>query len=355
MSSHGPDHPGYPSDGGGGVASVCEHFQLDLSCLMDGELDEAAAGRAMVHLEACGDCRDFFEDTRDCLRMHLDVSDPDRLIARLSTLTGTDLAQEAEAIGLVQRLATIFYQLGKAYLLSAVDPNYKTRVFESAVPVEAAQTQGRGFVDGVLNSGRPGGQVDWVHARHMLNGRLKEIEEPIEKARRLLDEAIASDPSHEEARLYLAYLHAHEGKTLKAAEEFRDIFRTALTPSNRGHAATQLGVLYDREEEFRKALACFRWVSISGLADEDERFFFARFDIGLEYALLGDMERSLDTFRALLDRYPDRVPDVAMLFSNSKNLQAAVESQPGFAEALLEQCPELFRAPGHRDRSLRRR
>jgi len=330
----------------GGVASVCEHFQLDLSCLMDGELDEAAAGRAMMHIEACGDCREFFEDTRTCLSLHLDVTDPDRLIARLSTLTGTDLADEAEAVELVQRLATIFYQLGKAYLLLAVDPDYHTRVVEAAVPVDSVQTNGRGFVDGVLMSGRQTGQVDWTHARHMLNGRLKEIEDPLEKARRLLDEAINSDPSHEEARLYMAFLFAHEGKTLKAAGEFRKIFRTALNPANRGVAAMQLGVLHDREQEYRKALVCFRWVSISGLADHDERFFVAHFNIGLEYALLGNMQRSLGAFRELLDRYPAEVPEVATLFSNSKHLHEAVEAQPGFAEALLERCPELFRAPG---------
>lgn len=338
-----------------GLADICAPFQMDISCLVDGELDEAAAGRAMVHLEECETCRAFFEDTRQCMRLHLDATDPDRLIARISTLTGVDFAREAQAIECVHRLATIFYQLGKAYLLSAIDPDFRTRVFEKAMPLDATATMGRGFVDGVLES-RDGldpdedeptslGRVDWGRARSMFNGRLKQIQGPLEKGRRLLDEAIKADPSHEEARLYLAFLAAREGKSLKAAQEYRDIFQTSLNEQNRGHAAIQLGLLHDREGEHRQALVCFRWVTISGLADRDERFFFVRFNIALEYALLGRAQPSLAAFRLLLDRQPGRARDVAEMILKSKSLQNAIETLPGYGDALLTTCPELFQSP----------
>jgi len=344
-----------------GLADVCAPFQMDISCLVDGELDEAAATRAMLHLEECGTCRTFFEDTRQCMRMHLDATDPERLIARISTLTGADFTQEAEAIEHVHRLATIFYQLGKAYLLSAIDPDFRTRVFEKALPLESTQTLGRGFVDGVLHShpeaeaeasNRGGvletgglGRIDWRNARALFNGRLKQIASPLEKGRKLLDEAVHADPSHEEARLYLAFLAAREGKTLKAAREYREIFRTALSEQNRGHAATQLGLLHDREGDHRKALACFRWITISGLADRDERFFFVRFNQALEYALLRRADPSLAAFRRLLDKHPARATEVAEMILKSKSLQGAIESLPGYGERLLETCPELFRVP----------
>ena len=67
--------------GNEGVAAVCDPFQLDLSGLIDGELDEAAASRAMLHLESCADCRSFFDETRRCVRLHRDMADPDRLAA----------------------------------------------------------------------------------------------------------------------------------------------------------------------------------------------------------------------------------------------------------------------------------
>ena len=39
------------------LQDVCVQFQLDLSCLVDGELDEVAAAHAIAHLEDCSVCR----------------------------------------------------------------------------------------------------------------------------------------------------------------------------------------------------------------------------------------------------------------------------------------------------------
>jgi tetratricopeptide (TPR) repeat protein len=339
------------------TAEICEQFQLDLSCLVDGELDESAAGRAMLHVETCGCCREFFEDTRRCMRLHLDATNPERLLARISSLTGHEIATQANTIELVHKLATIFYQLGKAYVLTATDPGFRMRVFENAVPIEPTQTQGRGFVDGVVLSGKVGSPseptergnessgVDWKHARGMLNGRLKDIESPLEKGRRLLEEAIAADPSHEEARLYMAFLNAREGKRLQAAEQFRDVFDSAMCEANRGHAAVQLGLLYETEGDHRRALTYFRWVAISGLEAREPRFFFVLFNIGLQYALLGDQRRSLHYFRSLLDRYPDRLADVVQWTASSQRLREALASRRGFAEAFARTCHELFNLP----------
>ncbi len=324
-------------------SSLCSNFQLDLSCLVDAELDGGAAGRALVHLEACECCRKFFEDTRTQVKLHRDVADPDRLFARIAMLTGAQMRDEAESIDLVHRLATVFYQLGKAYVIAAIDPGYREKLFEAAVPVETTQSRGRGFVDGVLLNGKErAGGLDWQRARSMLNGRLERIESPLEKGRRLLEEAVASDPSHEEAQLYLAFLHGHEGRRVTAAEAYRQIFNTAVNEVNRGHAAIQLGRLHSAEKNYRKAIACWRWVTISGLADLDSGFFVARFNLGMVYALQGNPSRSLAYFRELLDRHPDRAAEVADLFMRSPKLRSAIDSHAGFAEALLKTCPELF-------------
>lgn len=333
----------------GEASSLCSNFQIDISCLVDDELDEGAAGRALVHLEACECCRTFFEDTRTQVKLHRDIADPDRLFARIAMLTGAQMRGEAESIDLVHRLATIFYQLGKAYVVAAIDPGYRERLFEAAVPVEAAQSRGRGFVDGVLLNGKEkAGGLDWQRARSMLNGRLERIQSPIEKGRRLLEEAIAFDPSHEEAQLYLAFLDAHEGRRVTAAEGYRQIFNSAVNETNRGHAAIQLGRLHSSEQNYKKAIACWRWLTISGLADLDGRFFVARFNLGMVYALQGNQSRSLRYFRELLDRNPERAGEVADLFARSPKLRTAIDSQAGFAESLIKTCPELFTptAPG---------
>jgi len=325
------------------LKDVCLQFQLDLSCLVDGELDGGAAGRAIAHLEGCSVCRGFFEDARKQVRAHREMADTEGLIRRYSHLVGS-VDEELEAIDLVHRLSTIFYQLGKAYVLTAVDPDFRTRVFEKAVAVEPLKNQGRGFVDGVLESGRAGvGGVDWQGARSMLNGKLERIESPAEKGRRLLDECLTIEPTHEEARFYLCFLDAHEGRTLRASQGYRQLFRTAIDPINRAHCAVQLGRLYSAEGDFRKAIACSRWVVAAGLADEDERFFVVRFNLGMYWADLARPERSLRAFRDLLDRHPDRAGEIADFFRRSPRTRAVIDLQAGFAEALLETCPELFR------------
>lgn len=328
-------------------------FLQDLSCMFDGELDELAAGRAMLHIEECDSCRSFFEDLRYQVRAHRDMQSPDELFAHVALLRAQDagvtqpfdldLAEGVESIELINRLATVFYQLGKAYALSAIDPGYRTKVFEAVVAVGSTQTSGRGFVDGVLSGGKDHlGGIDWREARHSLNGRLERIEDPLEKARRLLDECLDADASHEEARLYLAFLHAHEGKTLRAAKEYKEVFDTAIDDRNRGHAAIQLGNLHGRESDYKKALVCYRWITISGLDKIDDRFFGARFNTGKCWAMLGKKDRALQTFRELLDAHPDRTVEVARYFAGASSLRDQIDSIPGFPEELMARCPELF-------------
>ena len=326
-------------------------FLQDLSCMFDGELDEHAAGRAMLHIEECDSCRSFFEDLRDQVRAHRDMQRPDELFAHIALLRAQDegsaqsfnLSDGVESIELINRLATVFYQLGKAYALSAIDPGFRTKVFEAVVAVESTTEAGRGFVDEVLMDGKEHlGGLDWRDARRSLNGRLERIQDPLEKARRLLDECLAADPSHEEARLYLAFLHAHEGKTLRAAKEYKEVFDTAIDDRNRGHAAIQLGNLHGREADYKKALACYRWITISGLDKLDDRFFGARFNTGKCWAMLGNKDRALQTFRELLDAHPERAVEVARYFAGASSLREEIDSIPGFPEELVARCPELF-------------
>jgi tetratricopeptide (TPR) repeat protein len=280
------------------------------------------------------------------VRLNRTLHDEGELRRNYADLVGADLPQDFETRQLVHRLAEIFYQLGKAYALSAIDPGFRTRIFEQAVSVEPARVRGRGFIDGVAarsESGTVGG-IDWRTKRHLLNGALERIEQPLVKARRLLEEALAVEDDYEPAQLYLAFLDAREGRTLKAAKGYRAIFDTAVDPGNRGHAAVQLGVLHTAEGEFREALTWFRWVGLSGLADLDRRFFFARFNVGLCYAHLRQPERALEAFRGMLDRHPERVGELVSFFARSPELRAAIDAQPGFTEALAARCPELFQS-----------
>lgn len=327
---------------------ICMTFQVDLSALSDNQLDDVAATRAIAHLEVCAGCHDFFDDVREMARMHRDLADPDMLLERISSLSGQDLYFEAESRSLNSKLATIFYQLGKSYVLLATDKQYCNDVFEPAVQVEVEKTRGRGFVDGVLDSGRADdSSVDWSTARHMLNGRLTQIESPLEKGKRLLAEALTIDPDHEEARLYRGFVHAHEKRRMLAAEDFRYVFDSAMDENNRGHAASQLGKLYAAEGNHHRALICFRWLTISGLSDVDPRFYFARYNAAICYLQLGKVSRALDSLRLLLDYHPSQASKIAdTLAASSPKLQELMASAPGFAEGIIGRCPELFADQG---------
>src|SRR5205085_2878186 len=124
---------------------------------------------------------------------------------------------------------------------------YRERVFEAAVPVDATQSRGRGFVDGVLldGKGRTGG-LDWQRARAMLNGRLDKIQSPIEKGRRLLEEAIAVDPSHEEALLYMAY--ALIGNRRRSLHYFRELL------DRHPARVSEVAELFARSPKLREAI-----------------------------------------------------------------------------------------------------
>ncbi|MBI1382139.1 MAG: tetratricopeptide repeat protein [Planctomycetaceae bacterium] len=350
-----PMEPGWTGE----TTGLCESLQADLSSLVDGELDERAAPRAIAHLEVCAECRGFFDEMRAHVHLHQDLADADGLLNRFAELAFAPADGAFGAAGqgmgalesrlLVHKLATVFYQLGKAYVLTAIDEGYRQRVFEPAVSVERERSLGRGFIDGVAAASgqRSAAHIDWREKRHVLNGTLERLPRPEDKARRLLEECLEVESDHESAHIYLALLDAHEGKVLRASRRLEELFRNAIDPANRGHAATQLGRLLGGEGDYRGALVWYRWILKSGLADEDQRFAVARFNAGVCYAHLGQSERALSAFRAMLDRHPTRAAELAEIFRQSPVLRATIDRLPGFTERLLRTCPELFRAqPG---------
>ncbi len=334
------DHDKQPND-------EREQLQADLSCLVDGELDDFAAARVLERLEGNPDCAEFFETVRAQVRAHRDLSQPEFLQAQVGALVGAGLPANMETRQLLHRLATIFYQLGKAYTLAGTDADWRQRVFERAISIDTGSQRGRGFFETVEEADRASlGGVDWRSKRNVLNGVLDSIEAPLKKARRLLEESLALESDHEYALLYIGYLDLTEAKVLAASKRFLRVFEDAIEESNRGHAAMQLGRLHIDENNYLEALRWFRWVGISGLADQDERFFPARFNVGLCYVNLGQLDRAVQAFRTMLDAHPEQTGQCARFFADSPELRATIDARPGFAESLHARCPELFRPDG---------
>ncbi len=327
-----------------------EAFQSDLSALLDDELDERAVGRTMERLESDAECREFFSSIQRSLEAHrevsaqgLDASADGFFAGTFRELLGSKAGRTLEDRQLAHRLAVIFYQLGKAYVLAGCDADWRQRVFERPVEVDHQRATGRGLVDGIAerSEGDRAG-FDWAAKRHLLNGTLEKILAPFEKARRMLEECLEIESDYEPAILWLANLDRLEGRPLRAARGFERVFEEGISPSNRAHAAMQLGKSLVAEGDYQEALRYFRWIGLSGELRRDKRFFPAGFNIGLCFVHLGKYERAVSAFRNLLDDNPERVADVAAFFTGSPALQGAASSAPGFLEALYERCPELF-------------
>ncbi len=323
-----------------------EAFQADLSAMLDEELNEQAAARTMQRLEQDAECRDFFSSIQLSLQAHRHTKDPEFLVDQYRTLVGRGMPRALEDRQLVHRLAIIFYQLGKAYVLTGSDPDWRQRVFEQPVEVERMRATSRGWVDGVAVRSGPGSSssgFDWSQKRHLLNGTLERISAPFEKARRMLDECLAIEDDFEPALLWLAMLDRLEDKRISALRGFTRVFEQGISPTNKAHAAMQLGKMHAAEGDYAEALTYFRWIGLSGELARDRRFFPAGFNAGSCYAHLRRPARAIATFRRLLDEHPERSGDLARFLAGSPATQEVINQQAGFAEALFEQCPELFR------------
>ena len=86
--------------------------------------------------------------------------------------------------------------------------------------------------------------IDWQHARHMLNGRLEQNADPVEKGRLSVRRSI--DPSREEARIYLAYAHDGRDTPSGAANLFREVPDTAIAEAGPRAAVIQSALVLRR-------------------------------------------------------------------------------------------------------------
>ncbi|MBK9385189.1 MAG: hypothetical protein IPN34_10285 [Planctomycetes bacterium] len=337
----------------------CEAIQLDLSCMVDGEADEAAVRRALIHVEICSECHGFLEHVRGHLELHRDLCDPRLLMRRLRTIDGLELFTRSSIRANLRRLSEFFYQLGKAYLLLATDQRYLLQVFDEPVPIAGLEQRGRGFVEDQLSSRRSpserdvmddlgeleleaGSSYDWVKARSLLDGRLEKAPQSLEKARKLLEEALLVRPSYAEARLYLGFYHQHAGDHARAELEYRRVFETARKIRNRAHAAVQLGVLQHERGELQSAVRCFRWVTRAGLVRRDGRFFFVFYNLALLYARLGDSDRCTKCFEILHHRHRAQGAEIERFLARADAFKETLREQPELAADLARSCPAWF-------------
>ncbi len=315
---------------------LCNGFQRDLSAMLDSELAERSARRALAHIEACGDCREFFEAIRLQALAHRDLAVPGSLATRLRRLRGQDLFDGWTDAEIVRRLARVLYELGKAYVLLATDDEYLLKVADEPVVIDHyAADEAAEAVAAAESSGA------CCVSREVLESRAKDS---LAEGRRLLAEALRLKPRFAEALLYQGFVCQVAGDAEGASEAYHEVFLRTDRVTNRAHAAIQLGMLYDRADDHARALRMYRWVVASGLVHRKSEFSFVLFNIAVEHISLGDLEAAARMLRRIRLAHPSlwesainwirRSPDLVEQLAGHPDCRAELESsEPAFFAA----------------------
>lgn len=325
----------------------CLPFQIDLSSMVDEEIDERSVSRTLVHLETCSGCRDFLQSVRGGVVVHRQLADPERLARVLSMLENTKLFPSGDTKTHLRRLAAVYFQLGKAYVMLALDKKFQFRLLNEPVAIPDYKMRGRHFVERMLHA-RSGEGVfrgyDWVKARYLLNGRLDCDGENLEKGKLLLDESIVVRPRFAEPRLFLALYHRALGQEQESVTQLEWVMGNAAKTVTRVSAAVQLGVLCGNREEFRQALRYARWALRQRIEDPAQAkhvFFVASYNAAIYYAQMGELRRSLQYFRELVAKTPEKATDAGNLLRGSKQMMAIITGSAPYRQELESISPEL--------------
>lgn len=278
---------------------LCVGFQAALSALLDQELPEQHARRALAHLETCADCAQFFQAIRLQALAHRDAAIPGSLSRRLRRLQGQDLFEGLTDAEILRRLAFALYQLGKSYALLGTDGDSMLRVAEEPVAVEDYE---RGEAAAAAVAAEESGALR-RDLTHLL--QRQGAESHLAKSRSLLDESLRLKPRFAEARIYLGFVLQAQGGEAEAAAEYRRVFLGTDRLLNRAHAAIQLGLLYDRAGDHLRARRMYRWVAASGLLHSQPEFSFVLYNLAVEHIALGDLGQALKLLRRIRNDYPE--------------------------------------------------
>jgi hypothetical protein len=279
----------------------CLQIQVDLSAMLDGELDAPSVRRVLVHSDACAGCREFLDGIRLQVRLH---REGDR-IEREAATSPRAARLRAQLTENRRKLGRIFYEIGRGMVLMGLMPEFSREVAKEPVPVPDMAQRGRNLLDEVARL-EDAEASQWVQASELLDGRLRNPAEALAKGARLLQECLLLEPDTHEARIYLGLVHHVQGERSAARREFTTVLACSDDRTMRGYATLSLGTLHLDEGDFDSAVLLLRQVIDSGVVAEQPRLAMAFFNLALAHGMKADFAGSLHWFRRLHDEFPHR-------------------------------------------------
>ena len=337
----------------------CLPIQVDLSCMIDGELEESAIRRVLVHAEVCPSCGAFLRAIRSQATAHGALWATQQRLPGVAAASAAGLGSLAEQLmrGRVTELARVFYELGRAYVHLVVSPAFRRVVAREPVPIPEYRLRGRALIDevAVAGGGRrlpaltsdldgSGGRSgrEWTRARALLNGHLDSAGEHLSKGQSLLQESLALKPNLHDARIYLGHACQLAGNDAQARTEFRRVLRATRSPVTRAFALENLGSSYLAAGELAEATRCFVRLIESGVIERERRFFTAFLNLAAAGARAGDVAQCAGALLRLWDSFPDKREWVRGQILSHPRFRADIAACPGLLATLGQRLPQWF-------------
>ncbi len=318
----------------------CLQIQVDLSAMVDGELDAAAVRRVMVHSDVCRSCREFLDGVRAQVRMHRKAAAAMATSADGVASTVCDQLREKLTVNR-RKLSKVLYELGRGFVLMGLSPDFSREVAKEPVPVPDMAMRGRNLLDEVARSGESDSAPEWVVARELFDGQLRAPEENLAKGQRLLSECLALDGECHEARIYLGLVHYVRGQRALARKQFQQVLSQSSDRLIRAYALSNLGNIHLDEGDCPGAVGLLQELIDSGVWREQPRMSAAFFNLGIAYGLQGQFPECLHWFGRLHAELPHKRNWVGRELSRRSQFMHLVRTHPD-AKPLATALPAWF-------------
>lgn len=335
----------------------CTTFVVDINAYVDGQLAAAEAGRLVDHTKSCEACNDYLDSLRLMSELHRNTKaamdsgehdvaalkvDPQSLFG---AITGSLLADKQES------LARLFYEIGKAYVLLG----NRSLPGEQAVSVSCAKPRDIRKSEAVARRtllqseelrehGEHAERGLFGRSRKLFNATGKGRANALGKGRSFLDEALALDPTLDEARLYLGLHHMLLGHAGRARTQFEQVHREGRSELLRLMGLQGLGKLHEDRGDYRAAVECYTEVIERVPAEDAPRLLQSFVNLPVSCAKAGMLTESVEHFAALADRFPQKAAQIQSLISKKRAFQAVLHANAELIGDLRRRVPALFDA-----------
>lgn len=334
----------------------CSEFELSIHEYVDDELNSFDARSLLVHLELCDSCRGSVESVRSQIRIHRESLDFEKMAAEFDRgaffqhLTGELLTSN------VERLADLFYELGKAYFVSGNDSKLKLFLHRKAVSVERSRAESRRLLkesDALADSENAMEQrrvrASLRRAGQFLKGRRVGKaargagRTALDNARRFLEECLILTPDNIKARIILIQYFVRVDRPQEALEECRKALHGSdITNTHRAMILQAMGNTHSYLTEYDRAVACFQQIVDEKIVDDDARFFTVHLSLAMSQAKLDQFERSEEAFGHMLSLYPEKLEEARGVLEGANVFGRLLREQEDFRTGLVSRYPMLF-------------